>query len=101
MILLSVMLLGDDLSGLSALGCALSMLGSAWYGYVSLVGRQQEVSQQAQEACGLAGCHKDGDDWDCWKINFYDSGAHILIIWPSFVGKQAGKDKLNPWRSME
>ena len=49
MILLSVLLLGDDLSGLSAVGCALSMLGSAWYGYVSLVNRQAEQAQEAQE----------------------------------------------------
>mmetsp|Transcript_60788 Transcript_60788/g.113664 ORF Transcript_60788/g.113664 Transcript_60788/m.113664 type:complete len:413 (-) Transcript_60788:9-1247(-) len=35
-ILLSVILLGDDISGLSALGCFLSVLGSAWYGYVAL-----------------------------------------------------------------
>lgn len=41
-IVLSVLLLGDDLSGLSAVGCALSMLGSAWYGYVSLNSRELE-----------------------------------------------------------
>ena len=51
-ILLSVLLLGDDLSGLSALGCVLSMVGSAWYGYVSLSGRQAEALLEAREACG-------------------------------------------------
>lgn len=40
-ILLSVLLLGDDISGLSALGCALSVVGSAWYGYVCLWAREE------------------------------------------------------------
>lgn len=58
-ILLSVLLLGDDLSGLSALGCVLSMLGSAWYGYVSLSNRQAEALLEAREACGQGQVKED------------------------------------------
>lgn len=58
-ILLSVLLLGDDLSGLSALGCVLSMVGSAWYGYVSLSGRQAEALLEAREACGQGQVKED------------------------------------------
>ncbi|CAK8987714.1 unnamed protein product [Durusdinium trenchii] len=49
-IVLSVVMLGDDLSGLSAVGCALSILGSAWYGYVALVSGRLETEAETARA---------------------------------------------------
>jgi len=49
-ILLSVLMLGDDLSGLSAVGCAMSMAGSAWYGYVTLVSGQEASELSSDNA---------------------------------------------------
>jgi hypothetical protein len=70
-ILLSVLLLGDDLSGLSALGCVLSMVGSAWYGYVSLSGRQAEALLEAREACGQGQVKEPwGGVGGAWGSNF-------------------------------
>ncbi len=50
MILLSVLMLGDDLSGLSSVGCAMSMAGSAWYGYVTLVTGQEAAALSTDNA---------------------------------------------------
>ncbi|CAJ1409065.1 unnamed protein product [Effrenium voratum] len=51
-ILLSVLLLGDDISGLSALGCALSVVGSAWYGYVCLWAREEAAKAETEKNRG-------------------------------------------------
>ena len=74
-ILLSVLLLGDDLSGLSALGCVLSMLGSAWYGYVSLSGRQAEALLEAREACQRQA--KEPGVGGAWGVQLHPWAFHM------------------------